>query len=117
MSRVSSWQSGSSTPRENIDLALDEMGVAELFDAIIGSEDVSVGKPDPTVFLTAAQQLGVSAGDCLVIEDVPAGVEAALAAKMLVVALAGTHPVDKLQKATRVVSSLRELIPSAFGTG
>ncbi len=67
---------GSSTPRANIDLALGEMGIEELFAVIVSSEDVSVGKPDPTVFRTAASRLGVVPGDCLVIEDAPAGIEA-----------------------------------------
>ena len=101
---------GSSTPRANIDLALGEMGIAELFGVIVSSEDVSVGKPDPTVFLTAASRLGVEPGDCLVIEDAPAGVEAGKAAGMVVVALAGSHPSDKLGHADRVISSLNELI-------
>lgn len=101
---------GSSTPRANIDLALGEMGIAELFGVIVSSEDVSVGKPDPTVFLTAASRLGVSPGDCLVIEDAPAGVEAGKAAGMVVVALAGPHPREKLSHADRVISSLNELI-------
>ena len=101
---------GSSTPRANIDLALGEMGIAELFGVMVSSEDVSVGKPDPTVFLTAASRLGVPSGDCLVIEDAPAGVEAGKAAGMLVVALAGSHPRDKLGHADRVISSLGELI-------
>ncbi len=87
---------GSSTPRANIDLALSEMGIAQLFGVIVSSEDVSVGKPDPTVFLTAASRLGLPPGDCLVIEDAPAGVEAGKAAGMAVVALAGAHPRDKL---------------------
>ena len=101
---------GSSTPRANIDLALGEMGVAELFGVIVSSEDVSVGKPDPTVFLTAASRLGVLPGDCLVIEDAPAGVEAGKAARMVVVALAGSHSRKKLGHADRVISSLNELI-------
>lgn len=101
---------GSSTPRANIDLALGEMGIAELFGVIVSSEDVSVGKPDPTVFLTAASRLGVPPGDCLVIEDAPAGVEAGKAAGMAVVALAGAHPREKLSHADRVISSLNELI-------
>ena len=101
---------GSSTPRANIDLALGEMGIAELFGVIVSSEDVSVGKPDPTVFLTAASRLGVPPGDCLVIEDAPAGVQAGKAAGMVVVALAGAHPREKLSHADRVISFLNELI-------
>jgi len=101
---------GSSTPRANIHLALGEMGIAELFEVLVSGEDVSVGKPDPMVFLTAASRLGVPPGECLVIEDAPAGVEAGKAAGMAVVALAGSYPREKLSHADRVISSLNELI-------
>ena len=101
---------GSSTPRANIDLALAEMGVADLFEVIVSSEEVAIGKPDPTVFLTAAARLGVAPRNCLVIEDAPAGVLAGRAAEMTVVALAGSHPSAMLSQAQRVITSLRELI-------
>lgn len=103
---------GSSTPRANIDLALGELGIVDLFDVMVSSEDVSIGKPDPAVFLAAAERLEVSPADCLVIEDAPAGVQAGKAAGMAVVALAGSHAADKLHQADRVVSCLSELIPA-----
>lgn len=103
---------GSSAPRANIDLALLEMGVTDLFLAIVASEDVSIGKPDPGVFLTAACRLGMKPADCLVIEDAPAGVDAARAAGMPVVAVLGSHPADRLAHANRVVEHLGELMPT-----
>lgn len=57
------------------------------FDAIVTSEDVEHGKPAPDIFLQAAHRLGVTPENCLVFEDAPLGVEAALAAGMWVVAL------------------------------
>ena len=62
------------------------------------------------MFLTAASRLGVARGDCLVIEDAPAGIEAGNAAGMAVVALAGAYSPDKLGQADRIISSLNELI-------
>ena len=103
---------GSSTPRANIDLALGELGIADLFDVMVSSEDVSIGKPGPAVFLAAAERLEVSPADCLVIEDAPAGVQAGKAAGMAVVALAGSHAAAKLHQADRVISCLSELIPA-----
>lgn len=103
---------GSSTTRANIDLALGELGIADLFDVLVSSEDVPIGKPDPGVFLAAAEKLGVSPADCLVIEDAPAGVQAGKAAGMAVVALAGSYAADKLHQADRVISCLSELIPA-----
>ena len=57
------------------------------FDAIVTSEDVEHGKPAPDIFLEAARRLGGTPRDCLVFEDAPLGVEAALAAGMWVIAL------------------------------
>jgi beta-phosphoglucomutase-like phosphatase (HAD superfamily) len=52
------------------------------FDAIVTSEDVTRGKPDPEVFLTAASRLGVPPPRCIVVEDAAAGIEAARRAGM-----------------------------------
>jgi beta-phosphoglucomutase len=60
------------------------------FDRVVTSEDVGRGKPDPEVFLAAAGLLGVSPGECLVVEDALAGVEAARRAGMAVIAITGT---------------------------
>src|SRR4029450_7432968 len=56
------------------------MTLQELFDADISGRDFPKGKPDPTIFLTAAEELGVSPEDCFVTEDAPSGIQAAKAA-------------------------------------
>ncbi len=61
---------------------LETIGVSDLFEIVVGSEDVIEGKPAPEVFLTAAARLGVEPGDCVVYEDAPAGLEAARRAGM-----------------------------------
>jgi beta-phosphoglucomutase len=71
---------GSSAPLENIRLLLDVCGLTGYMQAIASGEDVARGKPDPQVFLLAFQRLGVSPRDGVVIEDAPAGVQAARAA-------------------------------------
>jgi sugar-phosphatase len=63
---------------------------------LVCAEDVTRGKPSPDAYLLAARELGVSPPDCLVVEDAPAGVQAARAAGMTVVGLTTTHPVDQL---------------------
>jgi HAD superfamily hydrolase (TIGR01509 family) len=58
------------------------IGVTDLFSVIVTSEQVHRGKPFPDMFLEAARRMGVTPGDCLVLEDSPAGFEAAEAAGM-----------------------------------
>ena len=69
---------------------------------LVTADDVAAGKPDPQGYLEAARRLGVPPADCLVLEDAPAGVQAALAAGMRVVALPTTHPPEELAVATLV---------------
>jgi len=99
----------SSTHRENITTTLDVIGLAGFFAAIVTSEDVKRGKPDPEVFLTAAQRIGVEPADAVVFEDALVGIEAAHAAGMRVVAVATTEPHDKLTHADWIVNRLDEL--------
>ena len=61
---------------------LKAIGLKELFPVIVTSEQVKHGKPAPDMFLEAARRMGVTPGDCLVLEDSPAGFEAAKAAGM-----------------------------------
>lgn len=62
---------------KNAKIILQQTGIAPLFDAIADGTNVSKAKPDPEVFLKAAELLGVSPQECLVFEDAVAGVEAA----------------------------------------
>lgn len=67
---------------KNARLILETLDLIDLFDAIVDGNDVSTAKPDPEVFLIAAQKLGVQPEDCIVIEDAQAGIEAANKAGM-----------------------------------
>ena len=84
-------------------------GLEEFFATIVSAEDVKRGKPDPEVFLTAAQRLEVEPADGIVFEDALVGVAAAKAAGMRVVAVATTEPKDKLAHADWVVDQMDEL--------
>lgn len=66
------------------------------------SEDVQLGKPDPEAFLLAAKRLGVQPEECVMIEDASAGIEAARAAGMRVIAVATTHGPEALTQAGRL---------------
>lgn len=82
--------------RSHADLSLGETGLAGLFDAEATGDDVERGKPAPDLFLLAASRLGVEPAVCVVFEDAPLGVAAAVAAEMRVVAVpnakSGTMP-------------------------
>lgn len=111
---------GSSTHRLNITTSLELLGLAGFFsehspcDLLISAEDVSHGKPDPEVFLKAAARIGVPPSRCVVFEDAPMGVEAALAGGMKAIGVAGTHGTSVLAKAHRVVNRLDELDPASL---
>jgi HAD superfamily hydrolase (TIGR01509 family) len=77
----------SSSSREFIDAALATLGLARHFSAVASGDDVRRGKPDPEIFLLAAQRLRVEATACIAVEDSPAGIEAAAAAGMFTVAV------------------------------
>jgi len=93
---------------------LHKLGLAKDILVQITGRDVTRGKPDPQVFLLASRRLGVRPGDCAVIEDSPAGIAAALAARMVAVGLAGTVSSEELRQAHLVVGSLRELTPPSI---
>ena len=99
----------SSTSFLNIKCILDLLGWGDRFDAIVSAEDVARGKPDPQVFLLAAEKTGTPPERCVVFEDAHVGIEAARAAGMKVVAVATTHAPDALRNADRVVHRLDEL--------
>jgi beta-phosphoglucomutase len=103
---------GSSGPPENVAAVLRKLGVEPLFSATVTGRDVTRGKPDPQVFLTAAERLGISPARCAVVEDAPAGVEAANAAGMASIGFASTgRTPDDLAEADLVVGSLEALTP------
>ena len=71
----------------NTPLILDRIGMADTFDAVADGNDISRSKPDPEVFLLAAERLGIAPTRCLVVEDAEAGVAAAIAGGMRVLAV------------------------------
>ena len=98
----------SSTPHANIELVLRSLDVEAVFDVVVGEEDVTWGKPDPEGFLLAAERLGVSPGECVVIEDAPVGVEAAKRGGMRCVGVSRDRPRDALAKADLMVENLED---------
>lgn len=76
---------------------------------LVTADDVANGKPSPEPYLQGAELLRVPPADCLVFEDTPTGIQAALAAGMQVVALQTTYPTRELSQANALVPSLAEV--------
>lgn len=103
---------GSSGPPGNVELAIERLAIRPHLAAWVTGHDVARGKPDPEVFLTAAERMALPPGRCIVIEDSPPGIEAARRARMACVGLISTgHTPADAVGATLAVPSLRDLTP------
>jgi HAD superfamily hydrolase (TIGR01509 family) len=116
------WPLGlaSSSNREIIDLVLDRTGWSELFAVAVSSEEVERGKPAPDVYLQAAQRLEAPAARCVAVEDSGAGIRAARAAGMGVIAIPNrAYPPEPevIAGADVVLDSLHELDGDAIERG
>lgn len=98
-----------STPIENIQLIEELLHLDRYLSAFISGESVARGKPAPDIFLRAASELHMPPPLCLVIEDAVAGVQAALAAGMRCIAVAGNRDLPGLRAADVMVRDLTEL--------
>ena len=91
----------------NTPLILQRVGLDTWFDAVIDGNQITRSKPDPEVFLRAAQALGFPPARCLVVEDADAGVEAALRGGF---PCAGIGSAARNPNVTRPLSSLSQLL-------
>ncbi len=101
----------SSSPKRLIDAVLASLDLTEIFALRCSAEDEEYGKPHPAVFLSAAKRMGVSPERCVVIEDAPAGVLAAKAARMACIAIpeASEREHPHILIADRIVTSLEHI--------
>jgi beta-phosphoglucomutase len=91
---------------KNTPMILERVGIRELFDAIADGNNVTEAKPNPEVFIKAAEMVGINPGKCVVFEDAVAGVQAALNAGMMCI---GVGSSKILIKAHFVVHGLNEM--------
>jgi beta-phosphoglucomutase len=98
----------SGTPSYDIKKLLPT-SIYNLFDVIIGGENVCKGKPDPEPYLKAAQKVGVDPAQCIVIENAPLGIRSAKAAGMYCYAITTSLPKEYLGQADQIVQSLKEI--------
>ncbi|CAL5360067.1 unnamed protein product [Camellia sinensis] len=99
----------STRPRKTLETAIGDIGIKEVFTVIVAAEDVHRGKPDPEMFVYAAQLLNFIPERCIVFGNSNLTVEAAHDAQMKCVAVASKHPVYELGAADLVVRHLDEL--------
>ncbi len=97
----------SSAPRKNITAILEALNCVDTFAVLVCAEDVRQGKPHPEGCIAAALKLGVSPSNCIVLEDAPAGLDAARNAGMACIGVLSTH--DYLTDADLIVNSLEEI--------
>ncbi|HJN92400.1 MAG TPA: HAD family phosphatase [Dehalococcoidia bacterium] len=99
----------SSSNRDWVETALGALGFRDDFQVIVAGDEVRNGKPDPEIYLTAAEKIGAEPTVCTVIEDAPAGIESGRRAGMQVVAVRTemTEGLD-LDGATRIIDSLEQ---------
>ncbi len=90
----------------NAPRVLERTGLSERFSAKVDGNDLTRSKPDPQIFLLAARRLGLPPAECAVIEDAPAGIEAARAADMRAIGIGDPR---ELAAADLVVSRVAEL--------
>jgi beta-phosphoglucomutase len=91
---------------KNTPMILERVGIRELFDAIADGNNVTEAKPNPEVFIKAAEMVGIKPEKCVVFEDAVAGVQAALNAGMMCI---GVGSSKILIKAHFVVHGLNEM--------
>lgn len=102
-------------PVENIVFTLDELDIRRHFNAVVGAADVKRGKPEPDVFLKAAEACGVAPENCIVFEDAPLGVEAARRAGMAAVALTTTLPAQAFAGFDNLVATVTDFTVIELG--
>jgi beta-phosphoglucomutase len=98
-----------SSRRRYFRFIMEALDIGKFFKGAVTAEDIVKGKPDPEVYLKAAQLLGVPPQNCEAVEDTLSGIKSARAAGMQVTALASTHSADELQVADRVIGTFKDI--------
>jgi beta-phosphoglucomutase len=94
----------SSATTSNIDFILNNLSIKSMFDTIVDGPRISKAKPNPQIFLKAADDLGITPDNCVVFEDSLSGVKAANAAGMKVVGITTSHTPAELHPVDMVIN-------------
>jgi beta-phosphoglucomutase-like phosphatase (HAD superfamily) len=98
---------GSAAILFNVDFVLDGLDIRRYIDAIISADDVEQSKPHPETFLKCAEELSVAPEHCLIFEDAPKGVEAALNAGMDCMVITTMHEEQEFSRYPNVTGFIR----------
>ncbi|MEX0686371.1 MAG: HAD family phosphatase [Balneolales bacterium] len=98
-----------SAPVENADFVLSALSIRDYFDVILDSSHVKEGKPEPEIYLKAAEAIGFPAKKCIVFEDSLSGVESAIRAGAKVIGVTTTHTPEELSDCDKVIDNFHEL--------
>ena len=110
----------SSSSYQNVQLFLDASGTREFFQVVLSGEDINISKPDPQIFQTARNSLGLAPESCYVIEDSKSGIQGAQSDGMNVIGVVGQHTNKDFESfgVLKVISHLDELLQiSEFQSG
>jgi beta-phosphoglucomutase len=99
---------GSAAIMLNVDFVLDNLHIREYFQALISADDVKKSKPDPETFLKCAEKLRFEPKNCIVFEDAPKGVEAALNAGMKCVVLTILHDEHEFISSSSIIGFIKD---------
>jgi beta-phosphoglucomutase family hydrolase len=99
----------SAAPKINVDFVFEKTGLRQYFDVSIDADDVTRGKPDPEIYLKAAEKLNCHPEACLVFEDSMPGIQAGRKAGMKVIGVATSHPAELLNETEFVITDFTEI--------
>ncbi len=99
---------GSAAIPFNISFVLDGLDIRHFFKSIVSADDVVDSKPDPETYLKGAKELGVLPEECIVFEDAPKGVEAAMLAGMKTVVITTMHEAHEFIAYTNVIAFIKD---------
>ena len=103
-----------SAPRANVDFTLDNTNTRKYFDTILDDSFVTVGKPNPQIYLKSAQALGFDPANCIVLEDSLSGVTSGKRAGCKVIGVTTTHTSDELGEADGVIKDFEGVTPQSL---
>lgn len=113
--RLAGLRLATASSSRNVRYILEKVGLADEFGAIVGGDDVERGKPDPSIFLTAADRIGLDATNCAVVEDAISGVRAAKAGGFFCIGVDRSGRPKRLAGADMVVRDLDRITPGVVG--